>query len=131
MAGFAVSVGVSVGLLDGGIQSIMGSAFGWLYLPGILTRVTLIDDGHGGGSEAVTEQPCRVQVDACTEAMRQQAGYTATDVRLLILQAGVTGGNIKTDDRVTVSGLTFEIASVGPIDPGSSYWECRATKIAV
>ena len=125
-----------MGLLDGGIQSLMGSAFGWLYLPGTLTRVTLVDDGHGGGSEATTDQDCRVQVDACTEAMRQQAGYTSTDVRLLILQAGVAGGDIKTDDRVTVlggphAGRTFEIAAVGPQDPGSSYWECRATKIAV
>lgn len=125
-----------MGLLDGGIQSLMGSAFGWLYLPGTLTRVTLIEDGQGGGSEVPADQDCRVQVDACTEAMRQQAGYAATDVRLLILQAGVTGGDITTDDRVTVlsgphAGRTFEIASVGPQDPGSSYWECRATKIAV
>lgn len=125
-----------MGLLDGGIQSVMGSAFGWLYLPGTLTRVTLVDDGKGGGSETTVAQPCRVQVDACTEAMRQQAGYTATDVRLLILQAGVTGGDITTDDRVTIlagphAGRTFEVDAVGPQDPGSSYWECRATKIAV
>lgn len=125
-----------MGLLDGGIQAVMGSAFGWLYLPGTLTRVTMTDDGMGGGAETTADQDCRVQVDACTEAMRQQAGYTATDVRLIILQAGVSGGDIKTDDRVTVlagphAGRTFEIASVGPVDPGSSYWECRATKIAV
>lgn len=125
-----------MGLLDGGIQTLMGSAFGWLYLPGTLTRVTLVDDGHGGGSEFTTMQDCRVQVDACTESMRQQAGYTSTDVRLLVLQAGVSGGDITTDDRVTVlagphAGRTFEVAAVGAQDPASSYWECRGSKIAV
>lgn len=117
-----------MGLLDGGIQAIMGSAFGFLYLPGTLARVTFTDDGKGGGSTSELNQPCRVQRDACTEQMRQQPGYTAQDVRLLILQAGVSGGDIDTDCKVTAQGETYQIAWVTQ-DPASSYWECRATKI--
>lgn len=117
-----------MGLLDGGIQSVMGSAFNFLYLPGTLTRVTLTDDGQGGGSSTPATQPCRVQIDACTEQMRQQAGYTAKDVRLLVLQAGVSGGDIDTNCKVTAKGATYQIAWVTQ-DPGASYWECRATRI--
>lgn len=122
-----------MGLLDGGIQSLFGTAFAFLYLPGTLTRVLLTDNGKGGGSLIPSSQPCRVQVDTCTEAMRQQAGYTDTDVRLLILQAGVTGGAIDTDCTVTVdsgplAGKSFAVAFVTQ-DPASSYWECRAQRV--
>lgn len=117
-----------MGLLDGGIQAVFGAAFSPLYLSETLTRNTLTHNGKGGGSSAGVPQPCRVQKDACTEAMREQEGYTAEDVRLLVLQASVTGGDIDTDCTVTYRGTTYEIASVTQ-DPAGSYWECRGTPV--
>lgn len=120
-----------MGLLDGGIQSVFGSIFGSFYLPGLLTRVTLAPDGRGGGVAIPIDQNCRVQLDACTEVMRQQPGYTDTDMRILILQAGVDGGPVDTDCEVEplagpYQGRRFKIAWVTQ-DPAASYWECRGS----
>jgi hypothetical protein len=116
-----------MGLLDGGIQSLFGAAFSGLYPDGVLTRLVITEDGQGGGSSVETTQPCKVQTDACTQAMREQPGYTSTDVRLLILQAGITGGKIDTDCQVTDGrGNEYKIAWVGQ-DPAQAYWECRGT----
>lgn len=116
-----------MGLLNGGIQALFGAAFAGVYLPGTLTRVTLAPDGQGGGSSSTGTQPIRVQTDACTQAMREQPGYTSSDVRLLILQAGITGGDVDTDCRVTDGyGREWEIAWVGR-DPAQAYWECRGS----
>lgn len=116
-----------MGLLDGGIQALFGAAFSGLYLDGTLTRLSITEDGQGGGSTTTSSQPCKVQTDACTQAMREQPGYTSTDVRLLILQAGITGGKIDTDCQVTDgTGRAYKIAWVGQ-DPAQSYFECRGT----
>lgn len=118
-----------MGALDGGIQALFGTAFGVLYLDGTLVRVTLTSDGQGGGTATPTPQSCKLQVDACTEAMRAQAGYTDKDVRIIVLQSGVTGGDIDTDCKIIARGVTYDVAWVTQ-DPAVSYWECRATPSA-
>jgi hypothetical protein len=111
-------------LLDGGISALFGGVFGALYLDGTITQVAATDDGKGGGVEALGDPvPCKVQVDRCTEAMRREPGYTARDVRLIVLQQGVTM-DLDTDCRVTVKGVTYDIGSVD-VDPARSYWDCR------
>lgn len=112
-----------MGLLDGGIASLFGQAFGQFYLDGNLTRTTLIGDDSGGGTASYSNVAVKVQMDSCTEAMRAQAGYTDTDVRLLILHSPL-GSDIQTDDKVSVGGSVYAIASVAQ-DPARSYWECR------
>jgi hypothetical protein len=122
-----------MGLLDGEISALFGTVFGGLYLNGTLTRVTIVPDGEGGGSSTETTQPCKVQIDACTEVMRAAPGYGDEDVRLLILQASVTtGGPINSDCSVTPAtgrhaGRKFDLHAPITEDPASSYWECRAT----
>jgi hypothetical protein len=114
------------GLLDtNAIQSLFGSVLSSIYGDGTLIRVVLVSDGQGGWTESPTEQPIKVQVDACTEAMRQQAGYTDNDVRLLILQFGVTGGDITSDDVVVARGKRWRCYGITQ-DPAASYWEARA-----
>lgn len=114
-------------LIDG-IQALFGATFQGIYKPGQLTRRTLVPDGVGGGS--VTPSPDQAifyQKDACTETMRTQAGYTDRDVRLLILQHNVAGGDINSDCVVTLEdGTRYKIEWVTE-DPAESYWECRAT----
>lgn len=52
------------------------------------------------------EIPCMVQIDSVTEAMRQEAGYTDKDVRLIVLATGL--------ERPVDSDATVEVP------PGSS-----------
>lgn len=117
-----------MGILDGGIQAVFGAAFGSIYLGGSLIRVALNEDGQGGGNPVDgAPVPIRVQTDACDERMRGQDGYTDKDVKLLVLRAGVPGGDIDTDCRIIDGrGDEYEIAWVGT-DPGQAYWECRGT----
>lgn len=110
-------------LLDGGLASIFGAAFGGVYLPAVLTKYTRADANDGTITETSTEYACRAQVDAATEAMRRQAGYTGTDVRILILSASLAV-TVTSDDRITVAGSTYRIANVAR-DPAGAYFECR------
>lgn len=109
-------------LLDGGIAGIMNSAFGSIYLPATLYRRAIADDGKGTLTATETSESVRCQVDAATEAMRAEQGYTGTDVRLLILAKDVA--LITTDCEVAVGNRRFAIASVAQ-DPAGAYFECR------
>ncbi len=114
-----------MGLLDGGLQSVFGAAFGSIYLDGSLIRVTLVDDGEGGGSEITETHPIKGQVDAVTERMRQSAGYTDGDMRIIVLQAGL-GFRPNTDDRITLGGRNWAIADI-EADPANTHWIARGS----
>lgn len=106
------------------ISALFGDVFGALYLDGTLTHVAMVADSYGGGSTVETSEAVKLQIDACTERMRTDPGYTSGDVRMIVLQDGVTIA-LNTDCRVNVDGDTYFIASVEQ-DPAQSYWECRA-----
>lgn len=112
-----------MGMLDGGIRSVFGAAFGALYLPGTLVRRAFVPDGEGGGTETVTSQPCRVQQDTVSEKTRAAAGYAQNEMRFLILQAGVTGP-IEVADELIFEGETFMLSNPEQ-DPARSYWSVR------
>lgn len=113
-----------MGILDGGIQSLFGTAFGTFYLPALIIRVVVTPDGSGGVIEQTASIPCRVQQDAVTDQMRLNGGYSETDARFLILQLGV--GPINSDDRLSFNDATYLLSNPSQ-DPGKSYWACRAT----
>lgn len=106
------------------ISELFGDVFGAMYLDGALTHLVRSDDSYGGGATTEVSEAVKIQVDECTERMREEEGYTSGDVRLIILQSGV-GIALDTDCRATVDGATYIIASVDQ-DPAQSYWECRA-----
>lgn len=116
-----------MGLLDGDIAGLFGSVFGTFYLDATLQRVTLVDDGEGGGTTSTTSVACKVQRDSITEAMRAAGGYTERDARFLILRSP-TVGDITSDDRLDFQGQTWALSNPES-DPGSSYWTVRATPI--
>ena len=115
-----------MGLLDGDMKAIFGTAFGSFYLSGTLVRVTLTDDGEGGYSEATTSVAVKVQVDQADERLRQAEGYSDGDVRLIILQSGI-GTVPTTDDRVTIGGETWGVYAI-TADPANTYWEMGARR---
>ncbi len=82
----------------------------------------------GGGSIVTPAVPqtlaCKAQVSAPTQAMRQAEGFVETDVRLLILAAGLARA-IDTTARVTVGGTTYRLLSVVRDSAGIGY-SCAA-----
>ncbi len=108
--------------LGGGIASLFGTVFGSIYLDGTLGKRSY-SDTNGSLTPSTTTSAIKVQVDECTEQQKAEEGYKATDVRLLILQAGATRPTL--GDRVTVKGVTYAVGPTVSEDPAASYWECR------
>lgn len=120
-----------MGLLDSDfIRNHFGSVLSSVYGDGRLIRVTKVR-GPGGVQINQYQQPVtvKVQTDRCDEAMRQQAGYTEADVKLLILQAGVSGPMLNTDDIIEARGARWSIYGCGE-DPAQSYWRGRGVRQA-
>lgn len=116
-----------MGLLTGGGASVLNSVFAAIYPTGTLVRRTITEDA--GGSQTVTEttQAVKVQTDAVTEVMRQSAGYTDTDVRVIILSAGVAAVN--SDDWV-IDGRGNTWALIDPaLDVCGSHWVARGQRV--
>lgn len=122
------------GLLDTDfIRDIFGAAFEDIYGDGELIRVDMVRQESGTITPQLSAAvPIKVQVDICTEAMRAQAGYSDTDVRLLILQSGIAGRDLNNDDMVRAkdrAGVlrTWKVFGVTQ-DPARSYWEARGIR---
>lgn len=114
-----------MGLLDGGLQGIFGAAFGGLYLDGTLQKITYVDDGTGSATEVSTDYEIKGQIDAANQAMREQDGYSAGDMRIIILQADVPV-TPNTDHRVILGGKLWNIANI-EADPANTHWVMRGT----
>lgn len=119
------------GLLDSDdIQQLFGDVFSDIYGDGELIRVDMVRGP--GGVMTPTEQPpvpVKVQTDRCDHAMRDAPGYSDTDVKLLILQSGVSGRKPNTDDIVVARGQRWKISGVTE-DPARSYWSMRGIRQA-
>lgn len=117
------------GLLDGdGIKNMFNSVLSSIYGKGVLIRTTMVR--QSGGVMVPVDQPpvaVRVQIDRCTEAMRQAQGYTEKDVRMLVLQAGVPGQMITSNDKIVARGQTWKLYEIYE-DPARVYWGGRAVR---
>lgn len=93
----------------------------------VITQVGVVRDSGGSiaSSSTPTTRACQVQIDACTESMRAQAGFTEKDVRLLVIDLT---GTITTDESVKVlagpNAGTWSIEWANP-DPAGIGFECR------
>jgi hypothetical protein len=113
-----------------GIATMASQAFGGPYFAARLIRYTdpVTDDG-GSIIEPATPvyRGCLAQVDVMSEAMRAQQGFAERDVRILILQASMTGG-LDSDQSIEIlagpNAGTYSIQSVGA-DPVAIGWEVR------
>lgn len=116
------------GLLTGGIAELFGSVFGSLYLDGRIKRMTRTVDGFGDVTEAGTWRPAKIQVDAVTESQRLEEGYSATDVRLVILQANQNC--VENGATVEICGATYRLGPTIGRDPANSYFDCRGIRVS-
>ena len=108
-------------LLNGGLQAVFGAAFGAVYLPGYLLRTTLTDDGEGGYSTSHAVHAIKGQVDQASERMRRAEGYTDGDMRVIVLQSGVTV-EPNTDDLAILGGKVWALSGI-QADPAVTHWE--------
>lgn len=114
-----------MGLLNGDIAQLFGDVFGGIYLPATLIKRAVVKGTGGKLTTIDAPYPCRIQADNCTQAMRDASDYTDSDIRLLILTAGLP---VTVDTDCIVSGVRGRDWSIaGPInqDPAGSYFECR------
>ena len=117
-----------MGLLDGGGAAIMHAVFGGIYLDASLYRPTTVPNGKGGGTIVPGEpQAVKVQQEAATEAMRSREGYTARDVRFLMLAHGVARPT--TDHQIGFEGTLYAITPPVGRDPAGGYWDIHARPI--
>lgn len=113
-----------MGLLDGGVKRILGRAFAAFYLNGFLINRTLSDDGLGTIT-AVDASPVAIkyQIEQLTETQRAAPDYRATDLRVFILDAGLT---INSDSRLVLGGVTYRVAPDIRRDSANAYFDVRA-----
>lgn len=113
-------------LLDGEIAELFGDVFGGIYLDGTLIRMTRAEDPASAGNiiQAPSSQSCKVQRDDCTERQKLEQGYSARDVRLLVLAASIDG-MVTNGDRIELGDDTWTIGPTVMRDPAGSYFECR------
>ncbi len=116
--------GIAVAISRAGLGAFYDSVASWPGEP-------VLDDGGSIVSPGVPlEKPCSCQVDVVTEAMRQEAGFTDRDVRLLVL-CTTLDGPLDTAATVTVqAGPNAGAYSVQSIsrDPVGSHWDCRGRR---
>lgn len=110
------------------IQALFGGVLGRIYEGATLEiwgRSTVRDPETGTFPDVRhSVHPVKVQRDACTEAQREQQGYSAEDVRLMVLQSGLTAVP-DTDSRIRYRNGEYRVMSVEE-DPARVYWDCRA-----
>lgn len=75
--------------------------------------------------------PCRVQFDVATQAMRAAEGFLETDVRIIVLSAGLSR-TLDSEAEIVVSsgqyGGTWAVLSCTR-DPVGIGFECRARRV--
>lgn len=115
------------GLLEN-MAGAFGAIFGGVYPVGTLAQSGWSDNANGTVNRAPTETPISVQADRVTYAMTTAEGFTARDVRLVILRARPDNGEPvpapQDDDTVTVDGVTYRLDLVTG-DAAASHWEAR------
>lgn len=118
------------GLLDtDDIQQLFGNIFSDIFGDGQLITVTMVRGPGGVQIPQETAVSCKVQVDRADEAMRQSAGYTDTDVKLIILQAGLSDKEPDSDSIVVAQGRRWKVSGVRS-DPARAAWIMRGIRQA-
>lgn len=116
-----------MGLLDGGLRAVFGGAFGPLFLDGTLHAATTVSDGEGGFVRSFVDHPVKGMVDTYSDEFRARTGVPDTDVRLIVLQFGVTVVP-DTDAQITLRGTRYAIQAIEQ-DPAQAAWTMRGRPV--
>ena len=121
-----------MGFLDGGGAALLGEIFQPIFLPATLRSgaADVSYDAQGTLRRgAPPARPCRVQVDSCTERWRDEPGFTASDVRIIILATSLEGvaeaGNLVEPETGPYAGQRFRLAAPIDRDPAAAGFVAR------
>jgi len=106
--------------------SAFAGIFGAIYDTGTLHRSTRTEAEDGDVSVTWANVVIKGQVYQVSEQMRQAAGYTAKQQRLLVLQDGVSPA-ITSADEITLGGTRWAIAAV-ETDPLNTHFVIRGER---
>lgn len=131
-----------MGVLDGGVARVFGSAFGALYPEAMLhLKLRAGEDAGGSVVRAFTGDtgqlpgtPCKAQRDAAGFTMRQVEGYAEGDVRFLILtRYGETGlPDIPLGSHITwpwPDGTRYSLEGPVELDAAGSHYVARGREV--
>lgn len=116
-------------LEDDDIQDMFGSVLGDIYGPAVLvtkTRSTTRDPQTGAFLETETSTNVRAQRDVCTAQQMAHPGYSDKDVRIMVLQSGISV-RPNTDSEIIQRSERFLVMDVDE-DPFRVYWDLRARR---
>lgn len=127
--GYAV---VTYSAIFSGLASAFSEAFGGPYQDAVASWPGAIVFDSGGSLDSAgagTSADCKVQVDVATEEMRMDAGFLATDVRLLVLGLDALGTSAAITITDGVHAGTWKVMSVTR-DPAGIGFDCRGRLVA-
>lgn len=123
-----------MGLLDGGLKDIFGTAFAPILLDGLLHVPVRVDATDGDISETFSGdigQPaataCKAVAIEMTDRQRDAGGYNARDVLIIVLQKGI---NLDVSEKFqitakkpgTTDDVRYALRTPITVDPAGATW---------
>jgi hypothetical protein len=109
-----------MGLLDGTLQSIIGSAVDFILYDITLSRETVTHTVGTGSTTASTDYSCRGFVDTDVQTYLEQKIINEGDRVVLITQTSLSVSPVK-GDKITARGKVSTVMDVGQ-DPAQATW---------
>lgn len=112
------------------VQRLFGTVLGTIYMDAslvVFSRSGVRDPVSGEFPKQPVPNDVKVQKDECTNRQMSEAGYSAKDVRFMVLQSGV-GVVPDTDAELHVKGTRYMVMSVSE-DPYRVYWDLRCREV--
>lgn len=110
------------------VQDLFGDVLGDLYEDAVLVTYTrsATRDATGGFPKIPTNTDVKAQRDVCTQRQMSLELYSAKDVRLMVLQSGISVVP-NTDSEIEYRSERYTVMDVDQ-DPFRVYWDLLARK---
>lgn len=119
-----------MGLLDGGLQRLVGKVFSPMFLAGQIHTLAAAPDGYGGFTRTTTSSiPVKLALETYSERDRADLDIPVGDMRLIILQHDVPIA-LTLDHEVSVTRLIagsmveerYTLVGAVTQDPAAATW---------
>lgn len=124
-----------MGFLDGGAAALFGEIFDGVFLPAMVRDASGDVSYNAQGTLQRGGNPprsCKVQIDRATERWRDEPGFSATDVSIIVLasslEGGVQAGNVITATAGPYANTPYRLAAPIERDPAGAGWVARGVR---